>query len=348
MNNWTYEKAGVSVEAGYEAVRRMKPFAEKTYIPGVLAGLGGFGGCFALPKGYDEPVLVSGTDSVGTKLKVAYLTGVHNTVGIDCVAMCVNDIICQGAKPLFFLDYIGTGKIEPAQIAAVVEGVSEGCLQAGCALIGGETAELSGIYQEGEYDLAGFAVGIVEKSKLITGAEVSPGDVLIGVASSGLHSNGFSLARRLAFEQGRTHETFIPELNRTLGGELLLPTKIYAKLMNGLTERFPIKGAANITGGGWIENIPRIFGGNKNVKAVLDASAAPVPPVFGLLQSWGNVKDRDMYNTFNMGVGLVLAAEKELAEELVNAIGAFGENAYIIGYAESRSPGEADIQINGI
>lgn len=342
MEAWSYKKAGVDVNAGYEAVQRMKPHVEKTHIPGVLAGLGGFGGLFELPKGYAEPVLVSGTDSVGTKLKIAYMTGVHNTVGIDCVAMCVNDIICQGAKPLFFLDYIGTSRLDPAQVADIVEGVSQGCVLAGCALIGGETAELPGIYQPGEYDLAGFAVGVAEKSKLITGEKVRPGDTLIGIASAGLHSNGFSLVRKLAIEQEKlSPDQYLPELNAKLGEALLTPTKIYAKLMNTLTERFTIHGAAHITGGGWIENIPRLAGGRDDVTIRVHPEAAPVPPIFRLLQAWGNISERDMYNTFNMGIGLVLAVDAADADALTAAIAEAGETAYRIGTVEERLTGAA-------
>jgi phosphoribosylformylglycinamidine cyclo-ligase len=262
--------------------------------------------------------------------------------------MCVNDIICMGAKPLFFLDYIGIGKLDPDVAADLVFGVSEGCVQAGCALIGGETAELSGIYGEGEYDLAGFAVGVVEKSKLITGEKIRPGDAIIGVASSGLHSNGFTLVRKLAFEKaGYNPDDFIPELNTTLADELLKPTKIYAKLMAELTSKHDIKGAANITGGGWVENIPRIAGGAEDVKLVLNAGAAPVPVIFSLLKQWGGVSDMNMYNTFNMGIGFTAAVGPSEAEAAVETINASGERAYIIGRVESREPGEGPITING-
>jgi phosphoribosylformylglycinamidine cyclo-ligase len=338
----TYKDAGVDVHAGYEAVRLMKPHTERTFIPGVLGGLGGFGGCFELPKGYENPVMVSGTDSVGTKLKIAFLTGKHTTVGIDCVAMCVNDIICQGAKPLFFLDYIGIGKLDPKVAADLVSGVSEGCVQAGCALIGGETAELPGLYREGEYDLAGFAVGIAEKSKLLTGADVKKGDALIGIASSGLHSNGFTLVREILLKD-ETPDKFIPELNDTIGEALLTPTKIYAKLMTELLSRFKIKGAAHITGGGWTENIPRLAGGKDDVKAVVNMKAVDLPPIFEYIKNKGNLSLNEMYNTFNMGVGMVLAAEAGEAEDIVRAVGDFGEKAYIIGTVEERKPGEEPI-----
>jgi len=346
--NLDYKQAGVDIEAGYEAVRLMKPFTERTRIPGVLAGLGGFGGCFELPKNYREPVLVSGTDSVGTKLKIAYETGVHNTVGIDCVAMCVNDIICAGAKPLFFLDYIGIGRLDPKTAASLVEGVCEGCVQAGCALVGGETAELPGIYKDGEYDLVGFAVGVVEKSKMITGDSVSPGDSIIGIASSGLHSNGFSLARKIALGEGRTTDTYIPEVNKTIGEEFLTPTKIYAKLLNGLAERFEIKGAANITGGGWIENIARIAGGKEGLAIELDAKAAPVPAIFELLREWGGVSPLSMYNTFNMGIGMTLAIDSLKTGEIIDAINEAGERAYLIGKVAANDTDGETVRILGL
>jgi phosphoribosylformylglycinamidine cyclo-ligase len=336
-----YKNAGVDVHAGYEAVRRIKPLAERTHIPGVLAGLGGFGGCFELPKGYNEPVLVSGTDGVGTKLKLAFMTGKHNTIGIDAVAMCVNDIVCQGAKPLYFLDYIATSKIDPSIIEAIIEGVSEGCVRSGCALIGGETAEMAGMYQDGEYDIAGFAVGIAEKSKVITGERAESGDVLIGVASSGVHSNGFALIRKIVFEEQKlTADSYIPELGKTIGEELLTPTKLYARLLGTLTERFDIRGAANITGGGWIENIPRLLGNNESVHLVMSTGAVPVPPVFTLLQKWGGISNRDMYNTFNMGVGLVLAVPARQANDVILAAVALGEKAYIAGSVEAGTGGE--------
>lgn len=342
-----YKNAGVNVHAGYEAVRRIKPLAERTYVPGVLAGLGGFGGCFELPKGYREPVLVSGTDGVGTKLKLAFMTGKHNTVGIDAVAMCVNDIVCQGAKPLYFLDYIATGKLEPDIIEAVVEGISEGCLQAGCALIGGETAEMSGMYHEGEYDIAGFAVGIAEKSEIITGEKLRAGDALVGIASSGVHSNGFALIRKLAFETaGLTSDTFMPELGKTLGEELLTPTKIYANTVARLAEKFEIRGAANITGGGWIENIPRLINERRDIVLKLNAKDVPVPVIFKLLREWGNVSARDMYNTFNMGIGLVLAVPDGQAADVITAAEGLGEKAYVIGRVEENLNGADVITID--
>jgi len=341
-NNWTYKKSGVDIEAGYEAVRLIKKHAQKTFIPGVLGELGSFGGMFELPKGYNEPVLISGTDGVGTKLKIAFETGIHNSVGIDCVAMCVNDIACQGAKPLFFLDYIGIGALDPKKAADIAEGISEGCIQAGCALIGGETAEMPGIYKETEYDLAGFAVGIAEKSKIIDGRDIEEGDALIGVASSGLHSNGFSLVRRLYETQGLSLDNYIDQLGLTLGEELLKPTKIYVPLLAALTQELNIKGAAHITGGGWIENIPRIFT-NDGLKAV--AEKIPVPPIFRLLMQWGNLDEHDMYSTFNMGVGLLLAVSENNAAKAVEIIDRVGEKGYTMGFVKKRRNGERNILI---
>lgn len=341
-NNWTYKKSGVDIEAGYEAVRLIKKHAQKTFIPGVLGGLGGFGGMFELPNGYNEPVLISGTDGVGTKLKIAFDTQVHNTVGIDCVAMCVNDIACQGAKPLFFLDYIGIGALDPKKAADIAEGISNGCIQAGCALIGGETAEMPGIYKENEYDLAGFAVGIAEKSKIIDGRDIKEGDVLIGIASSGLHSNGFSLVRKLYEAQGLGLEHYIEQFGATLGAELLKPTKIYVPLLATLTQELNIKGAAHITGGGWIENIPRIFA-NDRFKAVV--KKIPMPPVFRLLMQWGNLDEHTMYSTFNMGVGLLLAVSETDAAKALEKIEGMGEKGYLMGSVTKRESGEGNILI---
>jgi len=344
MEKWTYEKAGVSVEAGYDAVRRMKAHASKTKIPGVLDGLGSFGGLFELPKGYSEPVLVSGTDSVGSKVQIAFEMDVHNTIGIDCVAMCVNDIICMGAKPLFFLDYIGIGGLDPEKAEKIVEGVSEGCIQAGCALIGGETCEMPDIYKPGEYDLVGFAVGVVEKSRVITGKEIAEGDVIIGVASSGLHSNGFTLARKLAEFKGITYSQHVDELGAALGEVLLTPTKMYAKMAGALTEKFSIKGMANITGGGWVENMPRMFAVD-NLKMSLSKGSAPVPKIFDLIQKWGNVDEIEMYSTFNMGIGFVICVDQADADAVIDVIKGTGETAYKIGTVEERKEGEKDIVI---
>jgi len=344
MEKWTYEKAGVSVEAGYDAVRRMKAHAVKTKIPGVLDGLGSFGGLFELPAGCKEPVLVSGTDSVGSKVQIAFEMDIHNTIGIDCVAMCVNDIICMGAKPLFFLDYIGIGGLDPQKAEMIVEGVSEGCIQSGCALIGGETCEMPDIYKPGEYDLVGFAVGIVEKSRVITGKDIKEGDIVIGVASSGLHSNGFTLVRKLIEINGLTYDQHIDELDSAIGDVLLTPTKLYAKMVEELTTNFNIKGMANITGGGWVENIPRMFA-TDDLKMKISKDKAPVPQIFKLLQKWGNVEELEMYSTFNMGVGFTLCVDPAYADDVIKAINNIGEKAYKIGIVEARKEGEKDIVI---
>ena len=344
MEKWTYEKAGVSVEAGYDAVRRMKAHAIKTKIPGVLDGLGSFGGLFELPAGYKEPVLVSGTDSVGSKVQIAFEMDIHNTIGIDCVAMCVNDIICMGATPLFFLDYIGIGGLDPQKAEKLVEGVSEGCIRSGCALIGGETCEMPDIYKPGEYDLVGFAVGVVEKSRVITGREIKEGDTIIGVASSGVHSNGFTLVRKLIELNSIAYDQYVEELGATLGEVLLTPTKLYAKMVETLTAKFKIKGMANITGGGWVENIPRMFA-VENLKMKLSKNKAPVPPIFDLVQKWGNVDEIEMYSTFNMGIGFTLCVDSADADQIVKAINETGEKAYIIGTVEARAEGEKDIVI---
>lgn len=339
MSKVDYKSAGVDVERGYEAVRQMKEHVASTMIQGVLGGVGGFGGMFELPSGYEKPVLVSGTDGVGTKLALAFMMDQHDSVGIDCVAMCVNDIACSGAKPLFFLDYIGTGRLEPSQAADIVKGVSAGCRQAGCALVGGETAEMPGFYKEGEYDLAGFAVGIAEKDRLITGDRIEEGDVLIGVSSSGLHSNGFSLVRKLCFEvKGYDAHTVLPELGRPLGEVLLTPTKIYVPLILSLVSELDVRGIAHITGGGWIENIPRIL--PKGLKAVVTTKNHSVAPIFSLLQEWGGLEERDAYGTFNMGVGLVLAVKKEDEQRALERIRQTDE-AVVIGYvAEAKSEEE--------
>ncbi|MCL2628783.1 MAG: phosphoribosylformylglycinamidine cyclo-ligase [Oscillospiraceae bacterium] len=344
MEKWTYEKAGVSVEAGYEAVKRMKAHAARTKIPGVLEGLGSFGALFEVPQGYKEPVLVSGTDSVGSKVQIAFETDIHNTIGIDCVAMCVNDIICMGAKPLYFLDYIGIGGLDPQKAELLVEGVSEGCVLSGCALIGGETCEMPDIYKPGEYDLVGFAVGIAEKSKLISGKNIAAGDKLIGIASSGLHSNGYTLVRKLASLKGIGYNEFIEQLGKTLGEELLTPTKLYAKLIGELTDNYNIKGIANITGGGWVENIPRMLAAD-NLKMRLNKTMAPVPEIFKLIQDWGNVDELEMYSTFNMGIGMVLCVSAADADIVVSAINSTNEKAYEIGVVDECTKGDKNIVI---
>lgn len=327
----SYKAAGVDVVAGYEAVKLMKPHVESTFTKGVIGTLGGFGGLFAPDfKGMEEPVLVSGTDGVGTKLKLAFLMDKHDTIGIDCVAMCVNDIACCGAKPLFFLDYIAVGKNVPARVANIVIGIAEGCRQAGCALIGGETAEMPGFYPEDEYDVAGFSVGMVDKPKMIDGSHIQAGDVLIGVASSGVHSNGYSLVRKTLGINEKSVGRYSDELGMTIGEALLTPTKIYVKTVNQLlADGVKVKGISHITGGGFYENIPRML--PQNICASIEQAAAPVLPIFDLIQKTGDIPTRDMYNTFNMGVGLVMAVAKEDADKALAAIAAAGETGYVIG-----------------
>ena len=332
----SYKASGVDVTAGYRAIELMKKHVERTKIPGVLEGIGGFGGLFALPKtGSSEPVLVSGTDGVGTKLKIAFLMDKHDTVGIDCVAMCVNDIICAGAKPLFFLDYIALGKNIPEKVEKIVAGVAEGCVQAECALVGGETAEHPGMMPENEYDIAGFSVGIVEKSKILDKNSVKPGDVIIALASSGVHSNGFSLTRKVfgIDSNGKILEKRFDELGKTLGEELLIPTKIYVKPILRLLEKVPIRSVCHITGGGFYENIPRAFG--ENVGAVVQKSAIEIPPIFGLIAATGNIPERDMFNTYNMGVGMCVITASENADEALRVLRSSGEKAAIIGEIHS-------------
>ncbi len=327
----TYKDAGVDVERGYEAVRRMKRHAQSTFDKNVMTGLGSFGGCYSIKdfvKG-EKPVLVSGTDGVGTKLKIAFLMGKHDTVGIDCVSMCADDVVCQGARPLFFLDYIATGKIEPGVVADIVAGVAEGCRQAGCALIGGETAEMPGFYAEGEYDLAGFTTGIVDEADVITGADIRPGDALIALASSGLHSNGYSLVRRLLVRDEKGLHTHVDELGKTLGEELLTPTRIYAKHLLALMEKVKLRGIAHITGGGFIENIPRMF--PEGLGCAVRKGTWEVQPIFDMLRNAGALDDHALYNTFNMGVGMVLAVRPEEADACVREAAALGEKASIIG-----------------
>lgn len=326
----SYAAAGVDVTAGYESVERIKAHVKRTTVPGVLGGIGGFGGMFQLPvNDYKEPVLVSGTDGVGTKLKIAFLMDKHDTVGIDCVAMCVNDVACSGAKPLFFLDYIACGKNFPEKIEQIVAGVAEGCVQAGCALVGGETAEMPGFYPEDEYDMAGFSVGMVDKEKMIDGTTIRQGDALVGVASSGVHSNGYSLVRKTLGINEKSVRRYIDEFGKTLGEELLTPTKIYVKAIQSLMGKVDVKGISHITGGGFYENVPRML--PEGICAKIEKSAMPVPPVFGLIAKTGGIPERDMYNTFNMGAGLVLSVAAEDASRAVAAISAAGEKAYIIG-----------------
>jgi len=328
----SYKDAGVDVTAGYRAVELMKKHVERTKIPGMIEGIGGFGGLFALPKsGSSEPVLVSGTDGVGTKLKIAMLLNKHNTIGIDCVAMCVNDIICAGAKPLFFLDYIATGKNIPEKIEQIISGVAEGCVQAGCALIGGETAEHPGMMEEDEYDIAGFSVGITEKSKIPDKNNVKNGDVIIALASSGVHSNGFSLTRKVFGIDNDKNiiEQHFDEIGSSLGEELLKPTKIYVKSVLNLLEKVNVKSICHITGGGFQENIPRAFG--STVGAVIKKDKIQTHSIFKLIASVGKIPERDMFNTYNMGVGMCVITSPQDADSAVNYLKSCGENAYIIG-----------------
>jgi phosphoribosylformylglycinamidine cyclo-ligase len=327
----TYASAGVDIDAGNRAVDLMRESVRSTFRPGVITDIGGFGGLFALDTGrYRQPVLVSGTDGVGTKLRVAMMMDKHDTVGIDLVAMCVNDILVQGAEPLFFLDYLAVGKLVPEKVALIVEGVAEGCRRAGCALIGGETAEMPGFYKEDEYDLAGFAVGIVERSQVIDGSGIQGGQVLLGIPSSGLHSNGFSMARKVLFEIAKySVDTYIDELGRTVGEELIEPTRIYASQVLPLLSRYAIRGMAHITGGGLTENIPRIL--PDGTAAVVYRKAWQAPPVFSLIQRTGGVEDSEMFKTFNMGIGMVLAAGREEAGGLLGDIRDTGLEALIVG-----------------
>lgn len=318
------------MDAGNRAVELIKDHVRSTFRPGVLGNLGSFGGFFQLDvKKYKEPVLVSGTDGVGTKLKIAFMMDKHDTIGIDGVAMCVNDILVHGAEPLFFLDYIALGKLVPEKVADIVKGVADGCKMAGCALLGGETAEMPGMYDEDEYDIAGFAVGVVDKTKIIDGSSIKKDDVVIGIASSGLHSNGYSLARKVLFELGRLlPEDYIEDFGETLGEELLKPTKIYSKAVKSL-ENFDIHGMAHITGGGLIENLPRIL--PEGMEFIINKGSWEIPPVFHLIQKIGQIEDKEMYRTFNMGIGYVLVAPKENADAILNTVREQGENAWIIG-----------------
>lgn len=328
----SYAAAGVDVTAGYEAVNRIKPLVESTYIPGVMGTLGGFGGLFAPDvAGMERPLLVSGTDGVGTKLKLAFLMDKHDTVGIDCVAMCVNDIICSGAMPLFFLDYLAVGKNKPERIEAIVDGVTEGCRQAGCALIGGETAEMPGFYPEEEYDLAGFSVGLVDQAKMIDGSALQEGDLLIGLGSNGVHSNGFSLVRKVLNITSRAAlDIHVSQLGHTLGEELLRPTRIYVRALRCLRQQgVTVKAVSHITGGGLYENVPRMM--KDGLTARIQKSAFPVPPIFEVIQRAGEIPERDMYNTFNMGIGLVIAIPNGEVGAALDVLTRAGEQAYVIG-----------------
>ena len=337
-----YKKAGVDIEAGYKAVELMGKYVKETTRPEVLGGIGGFSGAFSMTafKGMEEPTLLSGTDGVGTKLKLAFLMDKHDTVGIDCVAMCVNDVACAGGEPLFFLDYIACGKNVPEKIAQIVKGVAEGCLQAGAALIGGETAEMPGFYPEDEYDLAGFAVGIADKKNLIAGEKLAAGDNLIGIASSGVHSNGFSLVRKV-FEKELTREglnVYVDSLGTTLGEALLAPTKIYVKALRAVKEAgVEIKGCSHITGGGFYENVPRML--KDGVRAEIHKDSYPVPPIFRLLAEKGEIEETMMYNTFNMGLGMVIAVDPSAADAALEALKAAGEQAWVVGAIKAGEKG---------
>lgn len=335
-----YKKAGVDIEAGYKAVSLMKEHIASTMRPEVLTDIGGFSGAFSMKKfvGMEEPTLVSGTDGVGTKLKIAFLLDKHNTIGIDCVAMCVNDIACAGGEPLFFLDYVACGKNEPEKIAKIVSGVAEGCRQSGAALIGGETAEMPGFYPEDEYDLAGFAVGIVDEADIITGKDLAAGDVLIGMASSGVHSNGFSLVRKVFPMEKEALQTYHEELGATLGDALLAPTKIYVRALQSIKEaKVRVKACSHITGGGFYENIPRMLPDGK--RAVVEKNSYPIPPIFTMLQREGQIAEQMMYNTYNMGLGMVLAVAPSDADTVMEAIRAAGEVPYLVGKIEDGEKG---------
>ena len=335
-----YKHAGVDIEAGYKSVELMKEHVKKTLRPEVLTGLGGFSGAFSMErfKQMEKPTLVSGTDGVGTKLKLAFLMDKHDTIGIDCVAMCVNDIACAGGEPLFFLDYIACGKNYPEKIADIVKGVAEGCLQSDAALIGGETAEHPGLMPEEEYDLAGFAVGIVDEKDMITGQDLKAGDVLIGVASSGVHSNGFSLVRKIFEMTKESLDTYYDELGKTLGEALLTPTRIYVKAMKSMKDAgVKVKACSHITGGGFYENIPRML--KNDTVAVIEKNSYPIPPIFTLMAKKGNVDEQMMYNTYNMGLGLVIAVDPAQADAAISAIEAAGEKAYRVGSIEAGEKG---------
>lgn len=335
-----YKKAGVDIEAGYESVELMKAHVKQTMRPEVLGGIGGFSGAFSMEafKGMEKPVLLSGTDGVGTKLKLAFLLDKHDTIGIDCVAMCVNDVACAGGEPLFFLDYIACGKNYPEKIAAIVGGVAQGCRQAGAALIGGETAEHPGLMPEEEYDLAGFAVGVVDEKDLITGQNIQAGDMLIGIASSGVHSNGFSLIRKV-FEMTRESlDTYYEELGSTLGETLLTPTRIYVRALRAIREAgVTLKGCSHITGGGFYENIPRML--PNGIRAVVEKDSYEVPPIFRLLQKKGNIDEKVMYNTYNMGLGMILAVAPADVERTLEAVRAAGETPCVVGRCEAGEKG---------
>ena len=335
-----YKKAGVDIEAGYKSVELMKKYVKETMRPEVMGGIGGFSGAFSLSaiKDMEDPVLLAGTDGVGTKLKLAFLMDKHDTIGIDCVAMCVNDVACAGGEPLFFLDYIACGRNIPEKIATIVKGVAEGCKQSDAALVGGETAEHPGLMPEDEYDLAGFAVGVVERKDLITGENIKPGDVLVGITSSGVHSNGFSLVRKVFDMTKESLDTYYDELGKTLGEALLAPTRIYVKAMKSVKNAgVKVKGCSHITGGGFYENIPRML--PDGIRAVVKKDSYEVPAIFRLMQKKGNIADEMMYNTYNMGLGMVLALDPADVDKTLEALKAAGETAYVVGTCEAGEKG---------
>jgi len=327
----TYKDAGVDTKEGERAVSLMKDHVKKTFNANVLTGLGSFGSLFKLDlTGIKEPVLVAGTDGVGTKLKIAFLTDKHDTVGQDCVAMCVNDVLCQGAKPLFFLDYIATGKVEAEKVADIVKGVADGCVLGECALVGGETAEMPDFYADGEYDMAGFAVGVVDRSKIIDGSKIKKGDVLVGIPSSGIHSNGYSLVRKLFFDKMKLKATdYVAELGKTLGNALITPTKIYTKACNAVLSKEKVSGIIHITGGGFFENIPRIIPEGLGVK--IDVGSWPILPIFQYIQKCGNIEPNEMFATFNMGIGMIMVVSAERAETVMTLLREAGEEPSVIG-----------------
>lgn len=338
----TYKEAGVDIEAGNNFVQKIKPMVKSTFRPEVMTEIGGFGGLFSLNASkYKNPVLVSGTDGVGTKLKLAFLADRHDTVGIDLVAMCVNDIVVQGAEPLFFLDYLATGKLDPDKAAQIVDGIAEGCRQAGCALIGGETAEMPGFYADGEYDIAGFTVGVVERDEIIDGSSITVGNKLIGIGSSGLHSNGYSLARRIIFDRmGLEIESQLPDSNKTVADELLTPTRIYVKSIMNLLKDFKINGIAHITGGGLLENVPRVL--PKGCSANFTLGSWQMPQIFTILQEAGNVEQAEMYRTFNMGIGMVLAVASNDVDDMLSRLNGLGEQAWLIGEVTGMAKGQTE------
>ncbi|HEY5975164.1 MAG TPA: phosphoribosylformylglycinamidine cyclo-ligase [Geobacteraceae bacterium] len=341
----TYKDAGVDIDAGNSFVSLIKPLVKATFRPEVMTEIGGFGGLFSLNASkYKNPVLVSGTDGVGTKLKLAFLADRHDTVGIDLVAMCVNDIVVQGAEPLFFLDYLATGKLRPEKAADIVKGISAGCIQAGCALIGGETAEMPGFYSDGEYDLAGFAVGVVERDNIIDGSSITVGNTLIGLAASGLHSNGYSLARKVIFEHlGLSIDSQLPGMDRTVAEELLTPTRIYAKSVLNLLRDFTINGIAHITGGGLLENVPRVL--PHGCKAVINTGSWQLPAIFNLLQDAGNIERSELFRTFNCGIGMVLAVPEKETEEILIRLSGLHEQAFVIGEVVKCEPGKECVEL---